>query len=72
MTTIEKLQYCKEHGVSITYIANLLELNPATLTKWLRGDKGITRRNEKAIELILQKYAQELWANVGDNNGGNL
>lgn len=68
MTTLEKLQYCKNHGISITYIANQLELSPATLTKWLRGEKGITKRNEKAIELTLQKLAQDIWANVGENN----
>lgn len=68
MTTLEKLQYCKNHGISMTYIANQLELSPATLTKWLRGEKGITKRNEKAIELTLQKLAQDIWANVGENN----
>ena len=68
MTTLEKLQYCKNHGISVTYIANQLELSPATLTKWLRGEKGITKRNEKAIELTLQKLAQDIWVNVGENN----
>lgn len=68
MTTLEKLQYCKNHGISMTYIANQLELSPATLTKWLRGEKGITKRNEKAIELALQKLAQDIWVNVGENN----
>lgn len=72
MTTQEKLIFCKEHGIAISYIAGLLELNPATLTKWLRGEKGITKRNEKAIELTLQNLAKEIWENVGDNNGWNL
>jgi len=72
MTTIEKLQYCKEHGISMSYIANLIDLNPATLTKWLRGEKGITHKNEKAIELTLQKLAHDIWVNVGDNNDRDL
>ena len=66
MTTIEKLIFCKEHGISISYIANLLELNPATLTKWIRGEKGITKRNEKAIEITLQNLAYDIWENVGE------
>ena len=66
MTTIEKLIFCKEHGISISYIANLLELNPATLTKWIRGEKGITKRNEKAIEITLQNLAHDIWKNVGE------
>ena len=69
MTTLEKLQFCKNHGLSITYIASVIELNPATLTKWLRGEKGITKRNEKIVELTLQQIAKEIWENVGDNNG---
>lgn len=72
MTTLEKLQFCKEHGISITYIANITELNPATLTKWLRGEKGITKRNEKIIELTLQKIAKEIWENIGDSNDRDL
>ena len=72
MNTLEKLIYCKEHGISISYIANRLELAPATLTKWIRGEKGITNRNERLIEQTLRQFAQELWENVGDNNDRNL
>lgn len=72
MSTLEKLIYCKEHGISITYIAKCLELAPATLTKWIRGEKGITARNEKLIEQTLQQLAKELWINVGESNDRNL
>lgn len=72
MTTLEKLQYCKDNGFSLTYIARKVELAPATITKWLRGEKGITRKNEKLIELTLRKIATELYNNVGDYNDGNL
>lgn len=72
MTTKEKLQYCKEHGISISYIANLTNLNPATLTKWLRNEKGLSIKNEQAIELTLNNFAQTLWAIVGDNNDRDL
>lgn len=72
MTTLEKLQFCKEHGISINYIAELTELNAATLTKWLRGQKGITKKNERHVELTIQKLAKEIWLNVGDNHDGNI
>lgn len=72
MTTLEKLQYCKQHGIAISYIAELLELSPATLTKWLRGEKGITKKNQRAIEFTLQKLAQDIWVNIGDQNDRNL
>ena len=53
MNTLEKLQYCKNNGLSITFIAKEVGLSPATLTKWLRGEKGITHKNEKLTELTL-------------------
>lgn len=72
MSTLEKLIYCKNHGISITYIAKQLDLAPATLTKWIRGEKGITSRNEKLIEQTLHQLAKELWDNIGDFNDRNL
>ena len=72
MNVIDKLLFCKEHGISLTYIANQVSLAPATITKWIRGEKGITAKNEKNIELALQKLAKEIWENVGDYNDRNL
>ncbi len=72
MNTAEKLQYCKNNGLSITFIAKEAGLSPATLTKWLRGEKGITHKNEKLIELTLQNIVKRLYENVGDFNDRNL
>ena len=72
MNTLEKLQYCKNNGLSITFIAKEVGLSPATLTKWLRGEKGITHKNEKLIELALQNIVKRLYENVGDFNDRNL
>lgn len=72
MNVIDKLLFCKEHGISLTYIANQVNLAPATITKWIRGEKGITNKNEKNIELALQKLAKEIWENIGDYYGGDL
>ena len=68
MTTKEKLIFCKEHGISISYIASLVDLVPASLTRWIRGEKGILAKHEKAIEITLQQIAKEIWQNVGDGN----
>ena len=72
MNTLEKLQYCKNNGLSITFIANEVGLSPATLTKWLRGEKGITHKNEKLTKLTLQNIVKRLYENVGDFNDRNL
>ena len=72
MTTLEKLIFCKEHGVSLTYLASQADLAPATITKWIRGEKGMAKKNEKILELTLQKYAKEIWQNVGDSNDWDL
>lgn len=73
MTTLNKLIFCKQHGVAVTYIADLVNLNPATLTKWMRGQKGITHKNEQKIDTALQQFAKEIWEKIGDgNNDKNL
>lgn len=60
MTIKEKLQFFSEHGVSISYVAKRLDLNPSTLTKWLRDDKGITHKNEQRVNDILTQIIKEL------------
>ena len=72
MNTLEKLQYCKNNGLSITFIANEINLSPATLTKWLRGEKGITHKNENLIEFALQNIVQRLYDNIGGCNDRDL
>lgn len=72
MTTKEKLIFCQEHGISISYIAKKVNLVPASLTRWIRGEKGILEKNEKVIETTLQELAQEIWEGIGENNDRNL
>lgn len=60
MTTKEKLQYFSNHGISITYIAKLIDVNPSTLTKWLNNQKGITHKNENKVENILKIIVEDL------------
>lgn len=49
MTIKEKLQYFFDNGMSISYIAKQMNVNPSTLSKWLKGEKGITHKNENLI-----------------------
>ena len=72
MTTLEKLNFCKEHGISMSYIAGQARVAPATITRWIRGEKGISKKNQQDIELALLKLAKEIWDNIGDSNDGNL
>ena len=59
MSIKEKLQFFYNNGMSISYIAKRMEVNPSTLTKWLNGQKGITHKNEEKIILTLQKILEE-------------
>ena len=73
MTTKEKLIFAKEHGISISYIASQVNMVPATLTKWMRNEKGMLKKNEAMIESALLKLAKEIWLNMGgDFNDRNL
>lgn len=68
MTTKEKLIFCKDHGISISYIASQVNMVPASLTKWMRGEKGMLKKNEDIIEATLQHFAAEIWQKIGDLN----
>lgn len=67
MTTKEKLIFCKNHGISISYIAEKVNMVPASLTKWMRNEKGMLKKNEDAIEATLQQFAAEIWQKIGDS-----
>lgn len=49
MTIKEKLQYFSDNGMSISYVAKKMDVNPSTLSKWLKGEKGITHKNEELV-----------------------
>ena len=62
MTVKEKLIYFSERGVSIAYISKRMNVDASTLTKWIKGQKGITHKNEELLNLTLKEIAKELFA----------
>lgn len=56
----EKLDFFVQHGMAIKYIAERMDVDPSTLSKWLSGAKGITHKNEDKLNLTLQQIAKEL------------
>ena len=60
MKVKEQLQFFSDHGVSVSYIARRMGVEPSTLNKWLRGEKGITHKNENLLFLTLKKMLEEL------------
>lgn len=65
MTIKEKLSFCVEHGIAIKYIAERMGVDPSTLSKWLRGQKGITHKNEDLLELTLKDIVNEMQETLG-------
>lgn len=61
MTVKEKLIFFSEHGISMSYLARRIGIDPSTLTKWVREQKGITHKNENKIEETLRQLAEELY-----------
>lgn len=59
MKVKEQLQFFSDHGVSVSYIARRMGVEPSTLNKWLRGEKGITHKNENLLFLTLKKMLEE-------------
>lgn len=62
MTVKEKLIYFSKRGVSIAYISKRMNVDASTLTKWIKGQKGITHKNEELLNLTLKEIAKELFA----------
>ena len=64
MTIKEKLRYFSDNGMSISFIARQMNVNPATLSKWLNNEKGITHKNEQLVYdtsiAITQKFKKIL------------
>lgn len=63
MTVKDKFLFFIEHGMAIKYIAERMEVDPSTLSKWLSGHKGITHKNENKLNFTLQEIVKEL-ANI--------
>lgn len=59
MKVREQLQFFSDHGVSVSYIARRMGVEPSTLNKWLRNEKGITHKNEELLFLTLKKMLEE-------------
>lgn len=65
MTVKEKLLFCVEHGMTIKYIAERMNVDPSTLSKWLHEQKGITHKNENLLELTLKEIVSEMQDALG-------
>ena len=59
MTIKEKLQSCVENGIPISFIARKMNVDPSTLSKWLRDEKGITHKNEDKVLSTLQDIVKK-------------
>lgn len=55
----EKLQFFIDNGMSISYVAKLMEVNYSTLSKWLNGQKNLSHKNEELVLLTLQKIVKQ-------------
>lgn len=64
MTVKEKLQYFSDNGMSVSFIARKMGVEVSTLSKWLRGEKGIAHKNEEKVLLTLKKIANDFMAKL--------
>jgi transcriptional regulator with XRE-family HTH domain len=64
MTVKEKLQYFSDNGMSVSFIARKMGVEVSTLSKWLRGEKGITHKNEEKVLLTLKEIAGDFMAKL--------
>ena len=67
MSIKEKLQFFIDNGMSISYIAEKMGVNYSTLSKWLKGQKNISRKNEELVFITLQKIVEIFQQKMEDN-----
>ena len=67
MNIKEKLQFFIDNGMSISYIAEKMGVNYSTLSKWLKGQKNISRKNEELVFVTLQKIVEIFQQKMEDN-----
>ena len=58
MSIKNKLQFFIDNGMSISYIAKCMNVNYSTLSKWLKGQKNISRKNEELVFITLQNIVE--------------
>lgn len=58
MNIKEKLQFFIDNGMSISYVAEKMGVNYSTLSKWLKGQKNISRKNEELVLITLQNIVE--------------
>lgn len=58
MNIKEKLQFFIDNGMSISYVAEKMGVNYSTLSKWLKGQKNISRKNEELVFITLQNIVE--------------
>lgn len=59
MNIKEKLRFFIDNGMSISYVAKLMEVNYSTLSKWLNGQKNLSHKNEELVLCTLQKIVKQ-------------
>lgn len=62
MTTLEKVFYLKEKGVSMTAIAALAKCSKTTMSNWMTGKKEISQHLENSIEYAIQQFVESVEA----------
>jgi|GEM_PF-5645919 transcriptional regulator with XRE-family HTH domain len=46
------IDFMAEHGVSQAEMARRLQVTPATLSRWLSGNHGISKKHQRGIEFV--------------------
>ncbi len=67
MNTLEKLIFCKEHGITIKYIADMADVVPSTLSQWVKGEKGISSKTKLRVDKAINALVQTLYNNIEVN-----
>lgn len=60
MTTLEKVCYLKEKGITLKTIAERAKTSLPTLSNWISGKKIISSHLENSIEYAIQQIKEDI------------
>lgn len=60
MTVLEKLNYLKNEGVSISHIAKIANTTPQTVSLWMNGKKNISVHLENSLNCAINEFIKRM------------
>lgn len=63
MNILKECQKALDTGISISYLAQKMQRNPSTLSRWLKGERNISTEIQNELIKVLREL-KEQWNSI--------